>query len=93
MALPTGIPAIDHAVGVFSPFIGYDIGVIAHFHPDTAEPGRLSGASLGMRLAGGRWVQGDIAWSWPLSHPAGLQTPPPPTDLFPEPSDMTEESP
>ncbi len=74
-AVPTGLARLDDTLGVFRPFIGYDIGVITHFHPEGAIPGRLSGAALGVRL-GGPWLEGELTYAWPLAHPAVIETPP-----------------
>jgi hemolysin activation/secretion protein len=75
LALPSGIGSVDDALGVFHPFIGYDAGVVSHFHPETVTPGRLTGAAFGVRLSG-PWVEGELTYAWPLSHPAVIQTPP-----------------
>lgn len=74
-ALPSGIAWLDDTLGILRPFIGYDIGVVSHFHPESAIPGRLSGAALGVRL-GGPWLEGELTYAWPLTHPAVIETPP-----------------
>lgn len=73
--LPTGFAGVDQTLGVVHPFVGYDIGVVSHFHPDNAEGGRLSGAAAGLRL-GGPWVEAEVTCAWPLAHPASIQAPP-----------------
>lgn len=75
VALPTGIGSVDDALGVAHPFVGYDIGMVTHFHPETAIPGRLTGTALGVRLSG-PWVEGELTYSWALAHPAVIETPP-----------------
>lgn len=74
-ALPSGIARLDETLGVLRPFIGYDVGVVTHFHPESAVAGRLSGAALGVRL-GGPWLEGELTYAWPLAHPAVIETPP-----------------
>ncbi len=74
-AVPSGIARLDDTLGVLRPFIGYDVGVVSHFRPENAIPGRLSGAALGVRL-GGPWLEGELTYAWPLAHPAVIETPP-----------------
>ncbi len=74
LALPTGAAALDRALGALHPFAGYDIGTITHFQPDSATPGRLSGADIGLRLGGER-LEGELTYAWALAHPALISPP------------------
>lgn len=72
VALPTGVEDIDQTFGVLRPFVGYDIGVIANFHPETAQPGKLSGWGAGARLVG-PWWRGEFSYNWALSSPSIIE--------------------